>query len=101
MRQHPPTHRKAPLGHTVSSTRPSIGRALSAVTYGWARLTGDREGDTERVIRRALPRGSQGGDVDGRWVARLPPGQRVDRIDLDEAPAFPEGPGDLVGRVTS
>jgi hypothetical protein len=39
------------------------------------------------------------GHVYCRRVAGLPAGQRVDRVDVDEAVAFPEGPGGLVGAV--
>src|SRR6266702_7555056 len=39
------------------------------------------------------------GDVDRGRIAGLPVGQRVDHVDVDEAVAFPEGPGGLVGAV--
>jgi ABC-2 type transport system ATP-binding protein len=39
------------------------------------------------------------GDVDCGRVAGRPAGQRVDRVDVDEAVAFPEGPGGFVGAV--
>src|SRR5690348_16631381 len=45
------------------------------------------------------PGRTQGGDVDGGGIARLPARQRVDRVDLDEAVALPEGPGGLVRLV--
>jgi hypothetical protein len=42
---------------------------------------------------------ADGGYVDCCRVAGRPAGQWVDRVDLDEAVAFPEGPGGLVGAV--
>src|SRR6266704_651009 len=45
------------------------------------------------------PGGAERGDVDGRRIAGFPAGQRVDGVDVDEAVAFPEGPGGLVGAV--
>jgi hypothetical protein len=53
--------------------------------------------------RRAVAYMSTGraecGYVNCRRVAGLPAGQRVDRVDVDEAVAFPEGPGGLVGAI--
>src|SRR5689334_8787659 len=45
------------------------------------------------------PGRTQGRDVDRGGIARLPAGQRVDRVDLDEAVPVPEGLGGLVRLV--
>ena len=51
-------------------------------------------------LRRRLSSGwAECGYVNCCRVAGLPAGQRVDRVDVDEAVAFPEGPGGLVGAV--
>jgi hypothetical protein len=44
-------------------------------------------------VRRLSPSGPQCCNVDNGGVAWLPPWERVDRVDLDEAPVFPERPG--------
>src|SRR4029453_18761955 len=60
-------------------------RTVPAVSCGW--LGGSSAGRADR------------GDVDRGRIAGLPVGQRVDRVDVDEAVALPEGPGGLVGAV--
>jgi hypothetical protein len=46
------------------------------------------------------PGGIQGSDLDCRRVARLPAGQRIDGIDLDEPSVLPERQRGPVGRVS-
>ena len=52
-----------------------------------------------RLTRGPLSGRAECGHVDGGRVAGRPVGQRVDRVDVDEAVAFPEGPGGFVGAV--
>src|SRR6266704_5849955 len=70
------------MGFTVLRNR----RTVPAASCGW--LADSSAGRADR------------GDVDRGRIAGLPAGQRVDRVDVDEAVALPEGPGGLVGAVT-